>query len=192
MPASDGSGALTLGEMLHGNDQAARAAAATAAAAKTVTYEPQPIPSTPAEAATRLEQLKADPTWREQFLAGNGAHKTEFHSLTALIGRGDSVDKALAGVPLDGPLQPSKHLTNIGVANALREIGIQDQIIKDVIAGTHKVSRAEYDATQRWKDLQMRDKIFVERYLTNEGDAREKMTLANIILSGGVREEKAA
>jgi len=36
------------------------------------------------------------------------------------------------------------------------------------------------------------DKEWVQRYLTKDGDAHEKMTLANLILSGGIREEKAA
>lgn len=149
-------------------------------------------PTTPAEATTRLDQLTGDAGWRDKFLAGNGSHVAEFHSLTAMIAGGDNFDKAIAGVPLDGPLQPSQHLTNMGVASTLKEIGIRPEIIKDVIAGTHKVTRAEYEATERWKADRMRDKEWVQRYMTNDGDAREKMTLANIILSGGIREEKAA
>ena len=149
-------------------------------------------PSTPAEASARLEALKADAGWRDQFLAGNGQQKAEFQALTTMIAGGDSIDKAMAGAPLDGVLQPSHHLTNIGIASSLCEIGIRDEIIKDVIAGTHKVTRAEYEATERWKAERMRDKEWVQRYLTKDGDAHEKMTLANLILSGGIREEKAA
>lgn len=80
-------------------------------------------------------------------------------------------------------------MVQIGVANHLREIGIRDEIIKDVIAGTHKVTRAEYEATERWKAERMRDQEWVKRYLAGDGEPKEKMMLASIILSGGVREE---
>jgi hypothetical protein len=152
---------------------------------------PPAPPSTPAEAVTRLEQLKGDPAWRDQFLAGNGPQKAEFHTLTAMIAGGDSIDKAMAGVPLDGPLQPSSHLTNIGVANTLREIGIRDEIIKDVIAGTHKVTRAEFEMTERWKRDHVADKDWCDRYMNGGALEKREMTLANIILSGGIRSEGA-
>jgi hypothetical protein len=103
------------------------------------------------------------------------------------------VDKAMAGeLLLDGPVQPSGHMVQIGVAGHLRDIGIRDEIIKDVIAGTHTVTKEEYAATERWKAEHMRDQEWVKRYLAGDGDTNEKMTLANIILSGGIREGKAA
>jgi hypothetical protein len=149
------------------------------------------VPSTPAEASARLETLKADAGWKDQFLAGNGPQVAEFKSLTELAAKATDTDKALAGRLQDGPVQSSSHMVQIGVANTLREIGIRDEIIKDVLTGEHKVTRAEYEMTERWKAERMRDKEWVQRYLTNDGDAHEKMTLANIILSGGIREEKA-
>ena len=150
------------------------------------------VPSTPAEASARLDVLKADAGWRDQFLAGNGPQVTEFRNLTEMAAKATDTDRAMAGVLLDGPLQPSSHMVQIGVAQALREIGIKDSIIKDVIAGTHKVTKEEYAATERWKAERMRDQEWVKRYLAGDGEPREKMTLANIILSGGIREEKAA
>jgi hypothetical protein len=164
------------------------------AAALTPAAPPAP-PTTPAEAATRLGQLKADAGWRDKFLAGNGPQVAEFGALTELAAKGadgDNIDMAMAGVLLDGPLQPSGHMMNISVAASLREVGIRDEIIKDVLAGTHKVSKEEYAATERWKAEKMRDHEWVKRYLAGDGEPRQKMTLANIILSGGIREEKAA
>lgn len=98
------------------------------------------------------------------------------------------IDKAMAGEFLDGVIQPSGHLVQIGVASHLREIGIREEIIKDVVGGTHAVSKEEYAATERWKAERMRDPEWVKRYLAGEGEPKEKMMLADIILSGGVKE----
>jgi hypothetical protein len=101
---------------------------------------------------------------------------------------GTQIDKAMAGELLNDFIQPSGHTVDIGVVSHLRDIGIRDEIIRDVVAGTHKVTKEEYAATERWKAEHMRDQEWVKRYLAGDGEPREKMTLANIILSGGVRE----
>lgn len=153
---------------------------------------PPAPPSTPAEAVTRLEQLKSDTAWRDQFLAGNGPHVQEYRDLSELVAKGDNVDKAMAGIMHDGIFQPAGHMQMMSMASMLRDLGIRDEITKDVLADTHTVTRAEYDATQRWKAAAMRDQDFVKRYLAGDGEPKQKMTLANIILTGGVREEKTA
>ncbi|MEH2570258.1 hypothetical protein [Bradyrhizobium sp. AZCC 2289] len=162
-------------------------------AAALIPPAPPAPPTTPAEAATRLDQLQADAGWRDKFLSGNGAHVAEFHSLTELVAKGDHIDAALAGLRLgDGMFQSSDHLTNIGVAESLRDIGIRDEIIRDVLAGTHQVTKAEYRATEIWKADRMADSEWTKKYLAGDREAKRQMTLADIIISGGIREESAA
>lgn len=105
---------------------------------------------------------------------------------------GDNIDKALAGELLDTIVQPSQHVTMVGIASALQEIGIADQITREVLAGTHKVTQAEFDMTKQWKTDRMRDKDWVDQYLSGDREARRKMALANLILSGGIKAAPAA
>jgi hypothetical protein len=162
-------------------------------AAALIPAAPPAPPTTPAAAATRLDQLKADAGWRDSFLRGNGPQVSEFHDLHALIAKGDHIDAAMAGLRLgDGTFQPTDHMTNIGAAATFRDIGIRDEIIRDVLAGTHKVTKEEYRATEIWKRDRMGDPEFRQKYLAGEPEAYRKMTLANIILTGGIADEKAA
>lgn len=148
-------------------------------------------PTTPAEAATRLGQLRADPKWTSALLGGAPGQTKEFHDLHRLVAKGDSVDMAMAGVLQPGGLQTSDHMEQIGGAAALREVGIADGIIKDVLTDSHTVTKAEFEATKQWKSDQMSNPDFVKLYMGGDNEARRKMTLANIILTGGIRENAA-
>jgi hypothetical protein len=148
-------------------------------------------PSTPAEAATRLDQLRADPKWTSALLGGGPEQGREFHSLHALIASGDQIDSAMAGVLQPGIIQSSDHMEMMGGAQALRSLGIRDEIIKDVLTDNHTVTQAEFDATKRWKSDQMSNPDFVKLYLSGDNEARRKVTLANIILSGGIKDSAA-
>jgi hypothetical protein len=149
-------------------------------------------PSTPAEAATRLDQLKADPTWTGAFLAGGPAQKKEFSDLHELVAKGDNIDMAMAGEFMSGGIQTSDHMQNMGAAASLREAGIRDEIIRDVLAGTHVVSKAEYEATRQWKADRMSDAEWTKRLMAGDNEANRKWKLANIILTGKIKEDSAA
>ena len=112
--------------------------------------------------------------------------------MTEIATETSNLDKAIAGELLPGAGQPSHHLTQIGAAGALRDLGIQDEIIRDVLMDRHKVSKEEYARTQNWKADRMADQEFVAKYMAGDREAKRLMTLANVILSGGIREEKAA
>ncbi|WLA53194.1 hypothetical protein [Bradyrhizobium diazoefficiens] len=143
------------------------------------------LPSTPAEAATRLDQLKADPKWTSSFLSGSPTQLQEFRDLHGIIAKGDHVDMAMSGLM---PEQPSSgHREMAGTAAMLRELGIDDRIIKETLIG-HMVTKPEYEATERWKKDAMSNPEFVKLYTGGDNEARRKMTLANIILTGGIKE----
>jgi hypothetical protein len=76
----------------------------------------------------------------------------------------------------------------MGGAEALRSLGVRDEIIKDVLTDNQTVTKAEYEATKQWKSDSMSNPEFVKLYLGGDNEARRKMTLANIILTGGLRE----
>ena len=104
----------------------------------------------------------------------------------------DHIDLAIKDEPFEGIVQPSQHTTMRGAAGYLNDLGIRSEITRDVLAGTHKVSQAEYDATQQWKADHLADKEWVGKYMSGDREAKRKMTLANIILSGGVKADAAA
>src|SRR5437868_1738382 len=131
MPDNSGMGTPTLGEMIAGH----------AAPSPPVVISPPAapvIPATPAEAVARLNELKSNGEWRDRFLSGNGPEAKEFRDLQATIAKSDQpqVDRAMAGLLEDAPFQPSGHLQMIGTAEMLRDIGIRDEITRDVLAGT--------------------------------------------------------
>src|ERR1019366_10600332 len=68
----------------------------------------------------------------------------------------------------------------------LGEIGIREEIIEQTLKG-HEVSAEEYKLVEAWKARQMKDPVFVKSYLSGDPEAREKMTLASVILSGGIK-----
>ncbi len=51
----------------------------------------------------------------------------------------------------------------------------------------HEVSAEEYKLVEAWKARQMKDPVFVQAYLSGGAEAGQKMTLAAIILSGGIK-----
>lgn len=112
---------------------------------------PPPPPSTPAEAATQLAQLKADPNFVKPFLAGGQSQLKQFKDLHELIDRGDNYDLAIAGQLAPGEVQSSDHLQNIGAASMLTEAGVHPEIVRDVLAGTHTVTAEEYAKVKQFK-----------------------------------------
>jgi hypothetical protein len=151
-------------------------------------------PSTPAEATARLDQLKSDAGWRDLFLSGSGRQVSEFNSLSELANKPDNIaaiDKAMNGKMDDG-IGLSHRAEMVGTAAMLSELGIRSIIIKDVLAGTHKVTKEEYQATEQWKADRLRDDDWKAKYLAGNREEHRRMTLADIILTGGIRDEKAA
>jgi hypothetical protein len=174
--------------MLASNDAAAKVATAAVISKPAPTYTPATV-STPADASARLEQLKNDPAWRDDFLAGRAEHKAEFRSLTKMIASGDDFDKAIAGVLYDG-IQPSGHLANVGTAEMLRSLGADDGVIRQVLAG-QPVSKEERASAAATKDRLLKDSTFVDKYTAGNEEARRQVTLLNVILSSPIKQSAA-
>jgi hypothetical protein len=151
-------------------------------------------PSTPAEAAARLDQLAADAAWRNAFLSGNGPEAKQFHELTTMAEsarQDDEVEMALKGQLYDAPFQPSEHLENIALTQTLREAGLTDDVIRQAVRGD-TVTQAEHDAAKRAKESLLRDNDFVRKFLEKNGPEFERMMLIDVILTSPIKAEKAA
>jgi hypothetical protein len=151
---------------------------------------PPAPPTTPAEASNRLSQAQADSKWTEAFLGGHPARVQEFKDWHELAAKGDNVDLAIAGMYQAGGMNSGDHIQNMGAASMLQEAGIRPQIIRDVLTDKHTVTQAEYDATKIWKQDRMTDPEFREKLLAGDSEAKRKMWLANIILTGGIRDSQ--
>ncbi|MCJ9701732.1 hypothetical protein, partial [Bradyrhizobium sp. SHOUNA76] len=147
------------------------------------------IPSAAGDAAARLNELKADPAWRDELLNGSVSHLKEMRDLQAVIGRGGNpeVDKAIAGVLDAAPFQTTKRMTMIGTAEHLRESGIGDaNVIRQVLAG-EAVTPEEHATATEAKARLMRDSDFIARYTAGDGEAKRQMTLLNIVVSSPIK-----
>jgi hypothetical protein len=152
-----------------------------------VQQEAPASPNNAAEAVTRLTQLSADGEWANAVLSGNGPQVAQFKSLQEMIATGDNVDKAVSGVLEDGPFQQSGHIQNVGVAASLRDQGIRDEVIREVLSG-RPVTQQEHEMAVRWKADHMGDSEYVKKYLAGEREQVREMTLVNIILSSPIKE----
>jgi hypothetical protein len=151
--------------------------------------QPGAPPAPPAnvqEARTRLAALVADKERGAKLFAGDVETNRDYSQLTAMAARDDDSTVAAAMAGNLGDLPDSTVRMMAGTAGMLREIGIKEGIIEQVLKG-HEVTAEEYKLTEAWKARQMKDPVFVKAYLSGEVEPREKMTLANIILSGGIK-----
>jgi hypothetical protein len=150
--------------------------------------DPPALPSTPAEAATRLDQLKADPKWTASFLGGNPTHLQEFRDLHEIVAKGDDVDAAMAGVL---PEMPSSDMrTMAGTAELLKDIGFTSLSIKETLEG-RPASHAEVDMATKWKADHMSNPDWVKRLMSGDVEAKRHLLVANVILSSPVKKENA-
>lgn len=152
---------------------------------------PAPAP-TPDQAATKLTELRGNKEWVTKFLAGNGPEVQEYGKLSEIAlskGDQDKVGLAMAGQYL--PVNDSEHLTRMGTASMLRDAGIGDDVIRQALSGS-PVTQQERDAAEKLKAKLMRNSDFSKKYLAGDGEAKEQMTLLQIITSSDVKQEQQA
>ena len=156
---------------------------------ETLGSNPTP-PSTPAEAASRLGALKENTEWTGKLMSGSPAELKEFQGLHKLLSQGDTVDQAMAGEYMG--VNTPEHVEMMGAASMLREAGVRDEIVRDVLAGTHAVTKEEYAKVKEFKADKMTDNEWTKRLLAGDSEATRQFHLMNIILTGDIKDEKAA
>ncbi len=150
-------------------------------------------PKTPAEAAARLDELRAIDGWTKLYLAGSGPHVAQFNKLHELASSkdADNIDAAIAGTPSDGIFLDKDHRDNVQTAVLLRDAGVDDPAVLRQVLSNAPVSQAERDAAQSMKSRLMKDHNFQTRYLSGDGDAVRQMALLNVVLTREVKTEAA-
>jgi hypothetical protein len=145
-------------------------------------------PSSPAEATTQLAQLKADPNFTKPFMAGGPAQLKRFQDLHEMIENGTNadVDRAMAGEFMDG-MNTAEHVQMMGAASMLQEAGVRPEIVRDVLAGTHAVTPAEYALVKQFKADKMTDPDWSKRLLAGDSEAKREFHLMAIVLTGDVK-----
>jgi hypothetical protein len=147
-------------------------------------------PSTPAEAATRLDALKADPTWTKALLSGAPAQTREFHQLHELVDKGDNIDQAMSGVLPAGIIQDGAQVEMMGTAEMLKGMGFTPLSIRETLSGK-EATQAEVDMATRWKAEKFSNADWVKLLMSGDVEARRHLLVANVILSSPLKKEKA-
>ena len=128
-------------------------------------------PSTSAEAAVRLDTLRADPKWTSALLGG-GSEQTKESTICT-----NSLQKATASTWLwpvffsRGIIQTSKHMQNIGAAEMLKGLGMPPDVIKETLSGQTAVPKDFYDKIAAWKKNAMSDRTW-----SNLSDGRRRQS----------------
>jgi hypothetical protein len=147
-------------------------------------------PANAQEARTRLDAFVADTARGAKLLTGDVETNRQFSELTAMAASEDdsTIAAAMSGNIGDMPDSSVKLMAN--TAAMLREMGISDGATRQTLSG-YEVSQAEFDAVTAWRSQRMKSPEFVKAYLSGEPDAVKQMTLANIVLSSGIKKDEA-
>jgi hypothetical protein len=149
---------------------------------------PPAPPANAAEARVRLDALIVDKDKGAKLLAGDAEVNREYRELRAKADNPDPADTVAAAMSGNvGELPDSEVALMANTAGMLRDIGVRESIIEETLRG-HVVTEQEYKLVEAWKARQMRDPVFVKAFLSGDADARQKMTLAAIVLSGGIKD----
>jgi radical SAM superfamily enzyme YgiQ (UPF0313 family) len=155
-----------------------------------MTDAPAP-PATATEARAVLDARMADKDWGERVSNGDPNAKQELRDLAAKIAAGgdDTVAVAMNGKLPDMPTSDQRIMAH--TAALFRELGIRDEVTSEFLRGK-QVSPQEYEMVANWKKEHMGNAEWVQKYLSGDVEARQKMTIANSVLVNGVKSEKAA
>jgi hypothetical protein len=74
----------------------------------------------------------------------------------------------------------------------LTEAGVRPEIVRDVLAGTHTVTAEEYAKVKQFKIDRMSDKDWSAKLLAGDSTAKREWHLMNVVLTGDIRDAKAA
>ncbi|MDH2353501.1 hypothetical protein QCM80_22975 [Bradyrhizobium sp. SSUT112] len=144
------------------------------------------IPSDPGEAATALAARMSDKSWADGFLRG-GPQLAEYQKLSEVAAKKidtDNVSLAMEGKYL--PVNNADHITMMGTAGMLREAGIESDVIRQVLSGG-PVTAEERATAEKAKAILMRNSDFGKKLISGDAEAREHLTLLNIIITSDVK-----
>jgi hypothetical protein len=139
-----------------------------------------PVPPTAQEAArAKIEALKANPEWVKRHVAGSHETKEEMRLLH------EQMHALPAGTIISGA--PSIEQQRNEIADWLAENGhgLDAEVIDQVRHGIPESAEVHQEAASLKKSL-MADPEFCRKLMNDDHDAKRKMLLINIILSGPI------
>jgi hypothetical protein len=133
-----------------------------------------PEQPTPAAAAARIAELKADPKFTEKYLTGETGAREEFTRLHAVVGKG----------PVN---EIGQHRAS--QLDALKKHADLPPQCWDQIANNGPVFEHERAEALQMKERCMRDRGWVSRYLDGSREEVSLMTRISLILASPVKKE---
>jgi hypothetical protein len=150
---------------------------------------PTATPTTPAEASARLQQLMADPAWREGYLTGVTEQRQEFTRLTELAASGDQPLNFPIEV-IDGVSDPHavSRANYAGMFDVLREQGLPasaEQYMRDLDAGrrTDRPTAGDGTACRAALDRLTRNSEWVSKWNAGDIGARNLHATLNRVIA---------
>jgi hypothetical protein len=150
---------------------------------------PSETPTNATEAETRLGALARDPRWSAQFFSGNLQARAEYERLTQQIAGRDAVSDALSGieppvweVTANGELSTRNVISGV---EAMREVGLPDPVIEQLLKGEPKLSAENLQTVMREKAEALGNAEFVRRLLAGGYNERRLMAAMNAFLLVG-------
>src|SRR5262245_46020716 len=147
---------------------------------------PTGTPTTPAEAAARLNSLTTDKAWSERFTKGDAATMAEYRNLTQIASQGDGT----VGIETVDSISDSHALPRAGyetLLDGLREQGlpeIAEQQIRNLDSGgTDRPTSGDGVAAKAALNRLTRDPAFGKKYLEGEVEATNLVNGLNRIIA---------
>lgn len=148
-----------------------------------------------AGAGQQADKLVADPAFRDRFLRGDLKARQEMQdALATKLGAGDHLDQVIAGTAKVPALETVSGDTlttykQLQAASWMKQDGLPADAIRQIFEGKG-VSAAEHAAAVELRATKLGNKDWTAKLLTGDREAVREMELLNIIIVGGVAEEK--
>jgi hypothetical protein len=127
-------------------------------------------PADQAAASARKAELLASADFRGRFLENDPAARAE---MTA-------INSVLVGPERQEAIDPSQ-------LEHARGLGIREEIVQQ-LATRMPIPQSEHDTVARWKAGHMKDPAFLRKYFDGDYEARQQMTIANIVLMSPIKQ----
>jgi hypothetical protein len=140
-------------------------------------------PTTPAEAASKLASLRADPAWGDRVLKSDPGALKELRDLSKQVAEGGDLDAMIVAAQDTPDTSVNGELSLRKVAGeipSLRE-HLSDEVIKEMLAGRESTP-TELAAVKKFQTMRHSDKSWVDRLLKGEYEAVREQRLCSIVL----------
>jgi hypothetical protein len=154
---------------------------------------PLPADATAAQAGERLAFLTAHKEWSGKLLAGDVATKNEWQQLTEKVASADATEGAIDGTPAPAFEPNVDGVSRADLAKAtswLREDGLTDGVIRDVVNGKEIFAEDRATAQRHWDRCRNSEECG-RRLVAGDPEVRQNFAMTMALLNATVRETAA-